>query len=130
MNRKIYFQPMTFTPYDKDHVIAYLNEEVIEDFIPDDADPMPRPVTAYAYTGSESDGGTLLEVSEISRDSLINGIIRSTYSQSKEDAIKTHQLLVREDPDCPQASEYASEWAKFKVDREAAIALVDKWLTE
>ncbi len=121
---------MKFMPYDNGHVIAYLNEEVIEGFVPDDGDPIPHPVTAYAYTGPEADGGTLLDVSEINRDSLINGILRTIYSQSKEDAIKTHQLIVREDPNCPQASDYASEWAKFKVDREAAIALVDKWLTE
>lgn len=119
---------MTFTPYDEAHVIAYLNEEVIDGFIPDDGDPMASPVTAYAYSGPEADGGTLLAASSTDRDTLINAVLRSMYSQSQEDAIKTHQLLAIEDPYCPQAAEYASEWAKFKIDRTSAIALVDKWL--
>ena len=130
MHKRIYLQPMTFTPYDEAHVIAYLNEEIVENYLPDDADPTVRQVKAYAYTGTEADGGTILSVSDLSRDSLINGIIRVQYSQSKEEAIKTHRLLSMEDPDSPKAGEYASEWAKFKIDREEAISLVDKWLAD
>lgn len=128
MNRKIYLQPMKFMPYDNGHVIAYLNEEVIEGFVPDDGDPIPHPVTAYAYTGPEADGGTLLDVSGTDRDSLINAIIRTHYSQSEEDALKTHQILLLQNPDHPKKSDYQSEWSQFLVERQYAIDTVDAWL--
>lgn len=106
----------------------YLNEEVIENYVPEDAPDGFKPVTAYAYTGTEPDGGTLIDAADNSRDTLINGLIRSIYTQSEEDAIKTHQLIVLTNPDTDKTQEYASEWAKFNVDREYAKSLVDSWL--
>lgn len=106
----------------------YLNEEVIENYVPEDAPDGFKPVTAYAYTGTEPDGGTLIDAPDDSRDTLINGMIRSIYTQSEEDAIKTHQLIVLTNPDTDKAQEYASEWAKFNIDREYAKNLVDSWL--
>lgn len=127
MNRVVYLQRMSYTRYDDTHCLAYLNEEVIENHIPDDAPEDFKPVTAYAYSGSELDGGTMLEAPDDSRDSLINGIIRSRYSQTEEDAIKTHQIILLKNPECEKASEYASEWAEFCVERDNAIRIVDGW---
>lgn len=128
MDKAIYLERKTFSRYDGGRCLVYLNEEVIENYVPEDAPDGFKPVTAYAYTGTEPDGGTLIDAPDDSRDTLINGMIRSIYTQSEEDAIKTHQLIVLTNPDTDKAQEYASEWAKFNVDREYAKSLVDSWL--
>lgn len=130
MNKEIYLQKKTFSRYDDKRCLVYLNEEVVENYVPKDAPADFKPVTAYAYSGTETDGGTLIEASDNSRDTLINGLIRSMYSQTEEDAIKTHQLIVLSNPDTEKAQVYASEWAKFNIDREYAISTVDGWLNQ
>lgn len=129
MNRRIYTSRMSYSCYDNTHCLAYLNEEVVENYVPDDAPEGFEPMTGYAYSGPEEDGGTMLDAANESRDSLINGIIRSRYSQTEEDAIKTHQIMLLKDPECEKASEYASEWAAFCAERENAIRTVDGWLS-
>ena len=130
MNRQIYLRPMTFSRYDAKRCLVYLNEEVIENHVPEDAPEDFMPVTAYAYTGTEADGGTLIDAADDSRDSLVNGIIRSRYSQSAEDAIKTHQIELLKNPQSfmEKASEYEAEWIEFNAVREMAKATVDGWL--
>lgn len=130
MNKRIYAKRMTFSVYDENHVIAYLNEEILEKYLPDNADEGDEPYTAYAYTGPEADGGTMLETNSTDRDALVNAVIRSKYTQTEEDAIKTHQLMMIQNPDCAKASGYSSEWSVFLVEREYAINLVDRWLAE
>lgn len=129
MNRRIYTSRMSYSRYDDTHCLAYLNEEVVENYVPDDAPEGFEPMTGYAYSGPEEDGGTMIDAANESRDSLINGIIRSRYSQTEEDAIKTHQIMLLKDPECEKASEYASEWAAFCTVRENAIRIVDGWLS-
>jgi hypothetical protein len=119
---------MTFSRYNDTQFLVYLNEEVIDKYVPEDAPEDFEPVTAYAYTGTEADGGTLISAADDSRDSLINGILRTRYSQTEEDAIKTHQIIRLSDPNCEKADEYANEWNVFNVEREYAIQVVDTWL--
>lgn len=128
MKKVIYLDRKTFNRYDKKHVIAYLNEEVIENYTPEDAPENFIPVTAYAYTGTEEDGGTLIESPDETRDNLINGVIRTRYTQTEEDAIKTHQLIRLTNPEHPQATEYTNEFNLFNIEREYAINTVDGWL--
>ena len=130
MNRQIYLRPMTFSRFDSKRCLVYLNEEVIDNHVPEDAPEDFAPITAYAYTGTEADGGTLIDAADDSRDSLVNGIIRSRYSQSAEDAIKTHQIELLKNPQSfmEKASEYEAEWAEFNEVREMAKATVDGWL--
>lgn len=128
MNRAIYYRPMTFSRYNDTQFLVYLNEEVIEKHVPEDAPEDFEPVVAYAYTGTEEDGGTLISAADDSRDSLINGILRTRYSQTEEDAIKTHQIIRLSDPNCEKANEYADEWNVFNAEREYAIQVVDAWL--
>lgn len=130
MNKEVYLEKKTFSRYDDKRCLVYLNEEVVENYVPKDAPADFKPVTGYAYSGMEADGGTLIEAADNSRDTLINGLIRSMYSQTEEDAIKTHQLIALSNPDVEKAQMYASEWAKFNIDREYAISLVDKWLNQ
>ena len=128
MNKQIYLRPMTFSRYDAKRCLVYLNEEVIENHVPADAPEDFKPVAAYAYSGSESDGGTLIDAADDSRDSLVNGIIRSRYSQSEEDAIKTHQIELLKNADIDKAEDYEAEWVEFNAFREKAKVTVDGWL--
>ena len=130
MNKAIYTEPRTFEKYDDRRYMVYLSEEVISDYIPEmpETDTTPEPVTAYAYTGTEVDGGTLIDATSPDRDSLINGIIRSRYTQSEEDAIKTHQIELLKNSAIAKAYDYEAEWEEFNAVREMAKTTVDGWL--
>lgn len=130
MNRVIYTERKRFAKYDNSHFIVYLDEERVEGYVPEvmEGQPVPDPVTAYAYTGTEKDGGTLIEAVSPDRDSLINGIIRSRYTQSEEDAIKTHQIELLRDPSIAKADAYNQEWEMFNTLREMAKSTVDGWM--
>lgn len=130
MKRAIYTERKTLVKYDDARYMVYLNEEVIEGYVPEtmEGGTAPEPATAYAYTGTEPDGGTLIAATTDDRDSLINGIIRSRYTQTEEDAIKTHQIEILRSGDHPKADDYNREWEDFNTFRTSAIATVDRWL--
>lgn len=136
MYTQTYTSPKTFLKYDGNRYMVYLNEVVIPDYVEPhyyeysaDDDFEPTPVTGYQYTGSERDGGTLIECQSPTRNELINGIIRSRYSQTEEDAIKTHQIQsLRMDVNDDKSAEYEQEWSEFNAFRAAVIAVVDSWL--
>ena len=130
MNKAIYTEPRTFEKYDDKRYMVYLNQEIIPDYVPEvmQSEQVPEPVTAYAYTGTEVDGGTLIETTSSDRDSLINGIIRSRYTQSEEDAIKTHQIELLKNATIDKVADYEAEWAEFNAVREMAKTTVDSWL--
>ena len=119
MKRAIYTERKTLVKYDDNRYMAYLNEEVIDGYVPEvrDGEEAPEPVTGYAYTGAEPDGGTLIAAADMSR-----------YSQTEEDAIKTHQIEVLKDGGIAKAADYEVEWEAFSAFRTAAIATVDRWL--
>lgn len=127
-NREVYLQRMTFSRYNDKQCLVYLGEEEIESYKPKDAPEDFQPVKAYAYTGTEADGGTLIDAADESRDTLINGIIRTKYSQTEEDAVKTHQIELLKNRGIPKASEYEAEWLAFCAVREMAKTYVDRWL--
>lgn len=129
-NREVYLQRMTFSQFNDTLCLVYLAEEEIEQYTPKDAPDDFSPVKAYAYTGPEMDGGTLIESGDGSRDSLINGIIRTRYSQTEEDAVKTHQIELLKNKNIPKASEYEAEWLAFCAVRDMAKTYVDRWLAE
>ena len=133
MNRVIYTERKTFGKYDDKHFIGYLNEEIIPDYVPEvmDGQPVPEPTTGYAYQGPMADGGTLIEAAEADRDSLINGIIRCRFTQSEEDAVKTHRLQVigGEIADEEKVAEYNQEWTDFNNVRKVAKEYVARWLS-
>ena len=132
MNRVIYTERKRFAKFDNNRYIVYLDEEIVTGYVPEvmDGQPEPEPITAYAYTGTEKDGGTLIEATSPDRDSLINGIIRANYTQSEEDAIKTHQIELLRDPGIEKADSYNQEWIAFNEIREKAKSTVDGWMSE
>lgn len=133
INRVVYTERKTYEKYDRNHVIAYLNEEIIPEYVPEviEGQPQPEPTTGYAYEGPMKDGGTLIEAKTSDRDSLINGIIRSRYSQTEEDAIKTHrlQMIGNEVSDTDKKADYKQEWKDFNSLRDVAKEYVDRWLS-
>lgn len=111
--------------------LCYLNENPAT-YKPDETS---EPMEGYSYTGSMPDAGTLIECDEWNRDKLVNGIIRSKYLQTEEDAIKTHQIQLLQAkagmeigalPD-DKAAEYVNEWNEFQTFRQSAINLVNSW---
>lgn len=133
MNRQtftaVYPHQMRPSQYDGAHFICYLNESSAEYR----ADEEAEPTQGFAYIGTEADGGTLVECDAWNRDKLINGIIRTRYLQTEEDAIKTHRLqllsskLGMVELSEAKATEYEAEWAEFEAFRAETIALVDTW---
>lgn len=84
----------TYQKYDDQHIIAYMNEEVLKDYTPEDESEEGEPVVwpvAYRYTGTERDGGTVLPCTNLNDyGDVANAIIRSRYSESQELAIHRH----------------------------------------
>ena len=68
MKSATYFNRKTFSRYDDKRVIAYLHEQVIESYTPEDAPEGFAPRTAYTYSGTEADGGTLIDAATDTRD--------------------------------------------------------------
>ena len=114
----IYTKPRTCGKYDANHIIGYLNEEQVPDYLPEGAE---EPVTGYKYTGTEKDGGTVMPCSDhTSYPEVTNAIIRSKYSESDEMAIHRHH---GNDP-----VEYAEEWDEYNAFCESAKVLAKRWL--
>lgn len=127
--KKVYLNPQRPTHYDGARFIVYLNARPAEYR----EDENSEPVQGIEYTGTMEDGGTLIDCDEWNRDKLINGIIRTRYLQTKEDAIKTHQIEVLQAEaglgtlSAEKRAEYLQEWEEFEAFREEVIALVDTW---
>lgn len=126
-----YPRQMRPSKYDGAHFLCYLNEKPATYKPDENSDPME----GYSYTGPMPDGGTLIDCDEWNRDKLINGIIRSKYLQTEEDAIKTHQIqllqakagMEGEPLTEEKTSEYMTEWTEFQAFRQYAINLVNSW---
>lgn len=117
MNRKVYQERRTYSKYDDAHIIGYLNEEVLEDYVPEDTqeeEPEAWP-TAYAYTGTETDGGTVMPCSDQNNyGELANAIIRSRYTESQELALQRHAINGDYD-DAPKEYDDYNEWCEYAV---------------
>lgn len=131
--KKVYLNPQRPTHYDGAHFIVYLNARPAQY----QADENSEPVDGVEHTGPMEDGGTLIDCDEWNRDKLINGIIRTKYLQTEEDAIKTHQIqLLQAKAGLEEGTlseeklaEYMQEWAEFQAFRQQAIDLVNSWDT-
>ena len=128
MNRTVYPQRRTYQRYDEAHIIGYLNEEVLENYVPaangdseqqETAEPWP---VAYAYTGEETDGGTVMECKKQSDyGEVANAIIRSRYSESQELAIQRHAI----NGDYQDAGQ---EYEEYYVWCQQAVATAKRWV--
>lgn len=93
MNKAIYLDRRKFDKFDDNHFIVYLNEETIPEYVPEvmEGQPEPEPCTAYAYSGSEKDGGTIIESTSAQYDDFVAGLVRLKFSQNQVEAILCNQ---------------------------------------
>ncbi len=93
MNRAIYLDRRKFDKFDDNHFIVYLNEETIPEYVPEvmSGQPEPEPCMAYAYSGSEKDGGTIIEATSAQYDDFVAGLVRLKFSQNQVEAILCNQ---------------------------------------
>lgn len=93
MNRAIYLDRRKFDKFDDNHFIVYLNEETIPEYVPEvmEGQPEPELCTAYAYSGSEKDGGTIIEATSAQYDDFVAGLVRLKFSQNQVEAILCNQ---------------------------------------
>lgn len=93
MNRAIYLDRRKYDKFDDGHFIVYLNEETIPDYVPEvmEGEPQPEACTAYAYSGSVKDGGTIIEATSAQYDDFVAGLVRLKFSQNQVEAILCNQ---------------------------------------
>ena len=84
MKREIYYSKRSFSKYDDSHYIVYLNEEVLENFVPETFEGDKAP-------GPEEDGGTLIEAKSATYDEFVSGLVRLEFPQAKVEAILLNQ---------------------------------------
>jgi hypothetical protein len=127
VTESVHNKKMSFKKYDNTHYIVYLNEKVTENYRNEEGDVF----TAFSYTGTETDGGTVvcIDPDEQIQDALINGVIRTRYTLSAEDAVKTHQAILFNSPEHAKAADYKAEFAQFNEFRESCIETVRGWFT-
>ena len=107
--RAIYTERKTFVRYDDNHYLLYLNEEVLENHVPEGhgGEPEPEPCTAYAYTGTCEDGGTLIEAADATYERFVSGLVRTRYSADRVEAITLNKL----GSDTARMAEFEAEFA-------------------
>lgn len=121
--KKVYYPTQkTFVKYDDEHFLLYLNEEIIEDYLPENAEDGAVPFTAYAYSGTEPDGSTKIKATEATYPQFVSGLIRTQYSA---DAVEAILLNSQSRFDAPKEAEHKVEFAdleEFRQECKDAIA--------
>ena len=114
MYKGIYAEKKTFSKFDNEHYLCYLNEQR-EEYSPEpDArsgevtEPVSAPILGYAYTGSMA----------ATYDEFVSGLIRTRYSASRVEAIQSNRMIAFVNPEHERASEFISEWDDFQSYRE------------
>ena len=107
--RAIYTERKTFVKYDDNHYLLYLNEGGPGEprFGGPRGERNRSPAWLYAYTGTCEDGGTLIEATSASYDSLVSGLIRREYSADRVEAITLNKLS----SDNERKAEFEAEFA-------------------
>lgn len=130
MNKNYYPTQKTFVKYDDDHFLLYLNEEIVEDYLPENAEDGAVPFTAYAYSGTEPDGSTKIKAAEATYQQFVSGLIRTEYSADAVEAIMlNYQSYSGEEvgPNGAKNKEIRLEWEDFNDFRQEckeAVALL------
>ena len=116
-----YAEPKTFFPFGDNKIVAFLNEETVENWKQDNTPEDAPAITGYRYTGPRKDGGTLLPCTDPENyGCLTDAIICSRYSKSEEMAIHRHYQNSFE--------EYQEEWQEYNQFCEYAKTMAKKWL--
>lgn len=127
----VYPQKKTMLKYGNGKIIAYLQEKPMANYLPDNAMESQQPFDGFQYTGTERDGGTILDCPDAGNyDDVVNALIRASYSQSTEDSIYRHQIAISQGliTDESEKEKYENEFASFNKCCEEAKALAKSWL--
>lgn len=114
MYTKSYTDRKTFVKYDDNHYLLYLDEQEAQV-----EQPEGEAVPGYSYTGSNEDGGTMIEAKEATRAAFIAGLIRTRYSQNDVEAIVLNNL---------EPEQRESELAELQAFRTDCKSKVDEML--
>lgn len=91
METRIYSQRKFYEKLNANHFALFLNEEIVENFIPEDDDSNSSnsiaPFTAYKYTGTSQDGSTVVESTSDSIDDIRTALFRLKYSNGSSENI-------------------------------------------
>lgn len=118
----IYTTPKKYVKYDKDHYLLYLNETIIENYIPNDCEIAA--VTAYKYAGDQEDGATKINATEVEYGAFVAGLIRKRYSESDAEAIQSNMLVAVSQPSHSRAVEFLEEFNVYQRYREECKAKI------
>ncbi len=122
MNKVVYREPRTYEKYDSQHIIGFLDEQIVENYQPETSEgqKLIEPYTGYQYEGLEASGGTIMECTKPDdRGEVVNAIIRSRYALSEEMAIHRHHQN--------DAETYAEEWEVYNSWCETAKRTANAW---
>lgn len=111
MKKEYYPVRKTFVKFDDEHYLLYLNEEVVEDYLPENAEEGAVPFKAYAYSGTEGDGSTKIKATEATYAQFVSGLIRTRYSA---DAVEAILLNSQSRFDAPKEAEHKVEFADLE----------------
>lgn len=127
----VYPQKKTLLKYGNNKIIAYLNEKPMANYLPDNAMESQQPFDGFQYTGTERDGGTILDCPDSGNyDDVVNALIRASYSQSREDSIYRHQVAMSKGliTDDDEKEKYEKEFDDFNAYCKDAKTLAKSWL--
>lgn len=110
--KQVYTERKAYSKFDNSHYLLYLNEEVINDYVPEiqGGEFAPEPCMAYAYTGDSRDGGTIIEAKEVSYDAFVSGLVRKQYSADRVEAITLNKLS----SDVERKAEFDAEFSTLE----------------
>lgn len=111
-----YTERKKFEIYDGAHALLYLNEEPGEVANPESGETAP----GYAYTGTETDGGTMIEAAGVTaeniRDKFVAGLIGLRYD------IDAQIATLANGKDTPEHSAELEQFAGYREECKAQVA--------
>lgn len=117
MYKVSYIGRKNFVKFDDKHYLLYLNEEQAEVKNEETGDA----VQGYAYTGSQPDGGTLVEAKDVTDDNrrakFVAGLIGTEYDIDSQIAILANGT---------DTDQHAEELKAFEENRRTVKTMIDE----
>lgn len=120
MNTVIHKERQSYTKYDNEHYLLYINEQ--EAIFTEQESKVECP--GYSYAGDMTDGGTLVAASNVTdenrRSAFIAGLIATKYSIDAQIAILANGK---------DTEQHETEYREFEQFRKECKAAIDNLLT-
>ncbi|KAA6312085.1 hypothetical protein EZS27_036921 [termite gut metagenome] len=111
-----YPKKKTYEKYDNEHFLLYLSEQQVT-YLPETDEMSTKKgvkIKGFSYTGTASDGGTLIQASEDSYGAFVSGLIRTRYTTDDTEALQANAMIALQNPSHEKAESYLSEWEEFQ----------------